>query len=630
VSGLCGILSFDGAQVADKDVDAMITAAAHRAKHGARQWQGVGGALAHLATWLTPQDEIDRQPLTRGGLVVVADARIDDRDRLVPELVRRGYLAGDLDSTTDAESILAAHRCWGDDAPSRLVGDFAYVMWDARRRRLLAARDPMGMRPLYYRVEARRRVLIGSEVKQLLAVEGVPCAPDERGIAASIAGPFLPPAATVYAGIEQVAPADLLIVDVDGVHHRRYWSADPSRMLELSDAEAADAYRQHLRRAVADRLRSRTQVGLLLSGGLDSGSIASMAGWLERKGLPTGAPLRTFSWAFRSLPDSDERSVSDRIVEHYGLDAQAVDGDAAWPLAGYPDHGPDRDDPYHWVYQALIERTVARAAEDGVGLLLSGDRGDELMGDWVYDELGLLRARGTRAFLTDLRMGAKDQDGGSFATLRRYVLWPIIMRRAPGPAEAWRRSRNKGSRPWAPWVPDELARRVDLDDVIAEARRLPDFDGYARSVRYQRIFLPQSARIAVLYERTRARMGVGYADPFSDRRLIELVLALPQWQVQRRGRPKHLARAAMRGVMPDPARDLAAKNIPIGLFERGFRQRSVATVRSLLTGSRAAANGWLDESAARGVYEEYVRTRDSAYDFWWPLTVEMWLRRWWE
>jgi asparagine synthase (glutamine-hydrolysing) len=630
VSGLCGILSFDGAQVADKDLDAMIAAAAHRARHGARQWKGVGGALAHLATWLTPQDEIDRQPLTRGGLVIVADARIDDRDRLVPELVRRGYLAGDLESTTDAEIILAAHRCWGDDAPSWLVGDFAYVMWDARRRRLLAARDPMGMRPLYYRVEAGRRVLIGSEVKQLLAVEGVPCAPDERGIAASIAGPFLPPAATVYAGIEQVAPADLLIADVDGVHHRRYWSADPSRILELSDAEAADAYRQHLGRAVADRLRSRTQVGLLLSGGLDSGSIASMAGWLERKGHATGAPLRTFSWAFPSLPDSDERAVSNRIVEHYGLDAHVVDGDAAWPLAGYPDHGPDRDDPYHWVYQALVERTAARAADDGVGLLLSGDRGDGLIGDWVYDELGLLRAGRLRSFLTDLRMGVDERGGGPFATLRRRVLWPLVMHRAPRLAEAWRRRRDKRSQPWAPWVPDELARRVNLDEVIAEARRLPDFDGYARSVRYQRIFSPQSARIAVLYERTRARIGVAYADPFGDRRLIELVLALPQWQVQRRGRFKHLAREAMLGVMPEGARQLAAKTIPNSLFDRGFRQRSVATVRSLLTGSRAAANGWLNESAARAVYEEYVRTGDSRYDFWWPLTVEMWLRRWWE
>jgi asparagine synthase (glutamine-hydrolysing) len=628
VSGLCGILAFDGAPVSERDLEAMVAAAPHRSRDGTGRWQGAGASLAHLATWLTPQDEKDSQPLARGGLVIAAHARIDNRDELVPELVRRGYLAGDAGATSDAEVILAAHRHWGDEAPARLIGDFAYLLWDVRRRRLLAARDPMGMRPLYYRAEAGVRVLAASELKQLLAVRGVPCAIDERSLAATIAGPFLQAGSTVYAGIGEIPPGHLLIADPAGVRDRPFWSPDASRSCPLDSREAVAEYRERLGVAVADRLRARAAVGLMLSGGLDSGSIASMAGWLHRERRVTGRPLRTFSWAFPSLPDSDERAVSGRIVEHYGLEASAIIGDDLWPLASYPDHAPDRDDPYLWVYQALVERTVAVAADGGVGVLLSGDRGDELLGDWVYDELGLLRAGRLRPLASDLRIAAREQRIGPLAALRRHLLWPLVVQAMPRVAER-RRRRSHELRPWAPWVPDEFARRVNLDDMVADARRLPRFDGYARSLRHQRLFLAQAARVAVLHERTRARFGVGYADPFTDRRLVELVLALPQWRVQRRGRFKHLAREGMRGFMPEGARRLAAKTIPNSLFERGFRERSVDTVRSLLSGSMAAANGWLDAPAALGAYEDYVRTGDSAHDFWWPLTVEMWLRRWW-
>jgi asparagine synthase (glutamine-hydrolysing) len=624
MSGICAIITFDGSPVAPEVLTAMTDAAPHRARLGVGRWEACGVAMAQLAT-RGPAGRAG-QPVVRHGLVLVADARVDNRQELVPFLVRRGFLAGEADSTRDAEIIMAAHRCWGDAASQRIIGDFAYLLWDGLRRRLLAARDPLAMRPLYYRMEGRRRALLASEIGQILAAPGVPCAIDERGIVATLAGPYLPADATVYQGISQLAPAHQLVADSDGSRVATFWRPDPDRRIG-TDEGAPDLLRTAFERAVSDRLAAYRTPAVSLSGGLDSGSIASMAGWLQQRGHAIGSPLRTYSWAFLTLPDSDERAVSSLITDHYSLAAAAVDGDDAWPLSHYPDHGPDRDDPLIWPYQLLNDRTIVRAAEDGADLLMSGDRGDELLGDWVFDEIGLFRSGHLLGAARDLRRAAWEEHVSVIQAVRRHALKPLVFTYVPA---LYRLKQRSISRPqWAPWIPNSMAGRVALSDMVRQAREPSRFDGYARGLRHARLFSAQGARIATLAERRRARLGIGFSDPYADRRLIELVLALPQWQVQRRGSPKQLMREAMVGIIPEPALQVVGKRIPVGLFDRAFRDRSVLLVRHLLTGSRAAAEGWLDEAAALATFERYARTGSAANDFWWPLMVEWWLRRWW-
>jgi asparagine synthase (glutamine-hydrolysing) len=617
MSGIGAIVTFDGSAVGRETMDSLVAAAPHRSLGGVEHWHGPGASIARLAANRTAGGGPPAALAETAGQVVVADARIDNRVELVLFLTRRGYLAASEPArTSDTEIILAAHRCWGDLAPRRLIGDFAYLLWDPRRRRLLAARDAMGMRPLFHRIEPGRRAIVASEIKQLLAVPAVPCAVDEQALVATLAGPYLPVDRTVYAGIAQLAPAHLLVVDAAGSHVRRFWEPHSERRVDASDeATTVAAFRHIFARAVGDRLDPERPTGLSLSGGMDSGSIAAMAGWLTRQGTP--GSLRTYSWAPSELPDSDERAVSSLLTDAYGLPAISVPGDDAWPLAAYPEHGPDRDDPFVWPYQVLQDRTGEAAATDGAGTLLSGDRGDELVGDWVFDDLGPLRAGHPLASLTELRRRAAQERSSFARTTARALLEP------------WRARRRPGER-IAPWIPEPLARRTHLDDLVAAMRRPPTHADHPRSMRYQRLFMAQGARIATHNERTKARHGLAHADPYADRRLIEFVLAVPQWHVQRRGDPKRLLRRAVHDVVPPPARSRLGKQIPRGLFDRGLRHRGVETARSLLTDSIAASNGWLDEEVARREYARYVATGDATHDFWWPLSVEWWLRRWWQ
>ena len=187
MSGICGIVNFDGAPVELEDLQKMARAAAHRGPDGIHYWRNGPVGLVNLALNITPESLRERQPLvgSRGELVLTADARVDNRDELIRTLTTKGFLQDK--SPTDADVILAAYQCWGETCPAQIIGDFAFVIWDTRRRRLFAAREPIGMRALYYRLEPHR-ILFATEIKQILAVPGVPARIFEPSVGAFLAG----------------------------------------------------------------------------------------------------------------------------------------------------------------------------------------------------------------------------------------------------------------------------------------------------------------------------------------------------------------------------------------------------------------------------------------------------------
>ena len=179
------------------------------------RWRGPDGVgvhvegqvgLGYLSQHVTPESVREVQPLVAGDVVLVADARIDNRREL------GSWLGREIGEWTDVELILEAYRAWGVECAARLVGDFAFVVWDGARQRLFAARDALGMRSLVYRAEAGR-TLFATEVKQILSVPGVPARIYEPAVGVYLSGPYMPPEWTFYEGIERLAPAHALLVE---------------------------------------------------------------------------------------------------------------------------------------------------------------------------------------------------------------------------------------------------------------------------------------------------------------------------------------------------------------------------------------------------------------------------------
>ncbi|MGH8883821.1 MAG: asparagine synthase-related protein [Egibacteraceae bacterium] len=624
---MCGLVEFGAGRVDAATLSRLVKAAAHRAADAVGTWVDGGVGLAHLGLVATPESVGERQPLVDGdSLVLVADARVDNRAELVRWLDAREP-AGTRKS--DAQLILAAYRRWGTDCAARLVGDFAFAVWDRRSRQLFAARDVMGMRSLYYRLEARRTVF-ATEVKQILALPDVPARVCEPMVAAHLAGAFGPLDWTFYEGIATLPPGHALLVDARGHRTWRFWDADPKRQaVHAEPEEYAEQLRELFTEAVRCRLRSVKPVGILLSGGVDSGSVASAAGWLLRGGGHGLAPgLRAYCWAFSELTECDERQISGAIAEHYGLPVTDVPADTAWPLSGYPAHGPDRDEPFMGAFQALQERALRLARDEGMGLVQLGSRGDQLVGGPIYDDLGLLLARRLADMAHDLRLHRQAAGASWPGTLAELLLRPLAVSLWP-PGRVPRLRRRLASAPPAPptWLSAAFIRRVGLADVIAASRPYPAVSGRARRQRYELIHSPGQMRVATWLERSHARFGLGFADPWSDRRLVEFVLAVPQWVIQRRGQTKRIARQAMTGVMPEPVRRCVGKTLPKPLYDLGLQERAKSTVLDLMSNTRAAAHGYLDERKLRASYAAYLAGQGSGNDLWWPLTLEMWLRQ---
>ncbi len=634
VSAICGWVEpgsrVDGSPSPElvAGLDAMLQAGRQRGPDGRSRWMEARAALGHLALHVTPESPFENHPLVdeEAGLVLVADARLDNRkelvDRLHPplDLDGREVPGGDGLAISDTALLLAAYRRWGTECPARLIGDFAFAVWDVRRRRLFAARDPMGIRSFYFRRESRR-LLFATEIQQVLAVVGVPTRIFEPAAGAFLVGGLERPEWTFYAGIEQLPPGQAILVADEGLRRWRFWNIDPSERIRYRHADDyTREFRQVLDSAVQARLRSRSGSGILLSGGVDSGGIAVAASRaLRKEQKPPGVSLRAYSHAFDELADSDERHVSEPLARHLGIPVTDVPCDDTWPLKDFPLHGPHPDDPWMEVYQVMNARMYRTVADDARDVVVAGYRGDEVVGDWILDVPGLLLSGRAGRALRELAAYRTQGRGSVVRFAQREVLAPLFGRPPPPVPPSWTPPS---------WLTDRVRGQIDLPALLRARAPEPPMDG-PRGERYSRIFRYGGARAAVHERRAAAGFGLEYVDPWADVRIARFVLGIPQHLVNRVSEPKRIAIEAMRQELPPDLLGSFVKMAPSSLFLRGFRERERETVRDLFRDPLGTALGLYDRAAALDAFERFLQGLPTPHNFWWPLSLELWLRCHW-
>jgi len=602
-------------------IDRMARGAAHRGEpRGAVAVDGraAGAALAegrgaHVAT-------------DQAGRLIVADTRLDD----VEGLARR--LGDDGRSGNEAALILAAYARWGDDCADQLRGDFAFVIWDAPRSAVFAARDVFGIRPLFY---ARRadRFLAGSEIAQVLASGVVERAVDERTVLASLIGRTQSPRWTLFSGVRRLPAGHILRSDAQGTRTRPFWS--PARRAadrRLTGREYAQELSALLMESVRSRLIATEHPGLLLSGGIDSTSIAATAAGLESE--PSVPTLATYSFGYDDFPEADERSVSTAIAEANGLPNQIVPADDAYPLADFGSAIPDLDGPEFLQSYALMRRSFSRARAEGIELMMTGHRGDALFGEGIFDYLGVLGTGGPAALWRQLGQQARHEQTTTRAVLKRDVLRRL-------PAAAWPRYRATRLRDWVrraapggwsgpPWIRGEAVRTHGLEQPAPDAVPVSTLRSDARRRRHEALIQPSHGSSAEYLERLCAQAGLRYTDPWSDRRIADWLLEVPPSRITVEGTNKWVLREATRGLLPESARDGSFLAHPTSFYQHGVITGGAAAVESLLEDSVTAQRGLVDPVELRRCYEHYqsgVWPGIIEWNaFWRWVSTERWLR----
>ena len=614
MSGIVAIWRRDGAPLSHDEVVGPSVALAHRGRNGSDAAVLRDRALAHHHFWTTPEEIGERQPvsLDNGRLLIALDGRLDNRTELVPQLAPREA------SVSDASLLIRAYERWGESCFARLLGPFAACVFDQRTGHVVLARDPLGDRTLFYYL-SDRALVIASEESAVLAHPEVPRRLDETTLALFYAVEAPAAGATFFSDVRELLPGHTLTVGQERSELRAFWSPPDGPALRLgSDREYADAFRGLLRDAVRCRMRSIRPAGVLMSGGLDSTSVACLAAE-EMARASQCEPLRVFSWVFDELAVCDERFFMDAVVERYGLEAHRIVGDTLWPLRDAPAWPHDPGRPHLGIYRLLLENLCREIKATGTDVLLTGNFGDHLYSGAERWLLELLREGRPMAGVGSLllcltRRGVRGlRSDPGLRRLASRLLQPFRGQRRPGGMPANAKS----------WLTAEALDRISGAESC-------DQDGLGEvGRRFRLIATPWAAQSAPLGTAQANRLGIEVRNPYRDRRLVEFMASVPRHQVYRGGLYKHVLRAAMRGVLPDRVRLRKKATSYVPLYNRGVFERERDTARALLDAPDAWWPRFVRREWLEGALREPLRPRNdgaAALVPWFCVVVELWRR----
>ncbi len=564
-------------------------------------------ALGHWHFWTTPEEVGERQPLELDGLPfkIVLDGRLDNRPELVSKLKLNPL---DCDRLSDGTLILHAYGRWGEHCFEHFIGEYALVIFDERQGELLCARDALGDRTLFYAWHGTRLV-IASEPWAVAGADGLNTELNENAVAHFFALQATQDGQTLFKNVHELLPAHGMLINASGQRSWRYWRADPSvRLRDRSDREFAEQFRSLLDESVRCRLRSTTPVGVLMSGGLDSGSVACLA---TRALSPER--LTTISYVFDELTDCDERKYIDTVKAQWGIRSIQIPCDDAWPYKDWNNWPRNPNHPDGNAYRLLKERAYQRAHDEGLRVLMPGAFGDELYcgeEDWLADLIvdGHL-SEAARELKRHLRYA------GLRATLKSAYL-RRVGRRLLNSLPGGRRLRHAGKAP--AWLTADSSARLGKEENWLD----PAFE-------LKTDLLGIGASQDSSYENVNAsRHALELRHPYRDRRLVEYVLSLPAYQLYNLGFYKYILRVAMQGILPEPILSRSQPTSLIPLFSRG-QEREKKILQACLQDSSAT---WRKYVRSDWIQEHWNRKITSQTDGphavipWLCVSFELWIR----
>ena len=522
---------------------------------------------------LLPEDN-DGEPICADGrIMLAADVRIDNRPELIAELG-----CGPATGQSDSDLLLQAWLRWGEACIGRLVGDFAFAVWDDERRTLTLARDPTGQRPLFYALTAAG-IAFSSTPAGLLKCPGVTSSFAYPNLAASMVGLYPFTSGTLFDGINRVLPGHLATWAGSAVGQRPHWMP-PTEELNLKPAEYVESYRHLLDVAVGARMRRHSgRVGTHLSAGYDSSAVAATAARLSPDKPPvafTCAPRDGFDGLVPPGRLADESPIAALAAKMNGMDHVVVR-------------------PQRGALDGL--RRIARMYQDPAINLVNMEWWTE-----IFRQAG---NRGVSTMLVGV-MGNLSINASGLSILPQWIrqgslgAWLIQARGAVArPDVKWRGVLYNS---FGEWLPSGLSDKLQslfrgippVDEQIFFRREWwpsPPADPPPRSngVRYpSRFDAIRSVDVGLLRKGALADAGIDERDAMADRRLLDFSFALPPEQLLDRGCYHPLARKALADRLPPELLDLRLRGLQGADWYERFHKREARQIVEELASCHSA------------------------------------------
>jgi asparagine synthase (glutamine-hydrolysing) len=627
MSGIAGIIQFDGKRVQRAEIEKMTGAMVDRGADGINHWVSDSVALGHCMLITTPEAREENQPLANEdeSLVLVMDGRVDNWLDLRRELIEHGAV---LRTRSDAELVLRAYEVWGEACVDRVIGECVFLVWDSRLRILFGGRDAAGTRHFYYH-EGKGWFGFASEIKGLLTLGRIEQRLNESRLVDYLVEEFDrdDEIGTFYQSIVRLPAGHAMRVGARGVKTWRWWRpGDLERARYPSLNECAEAFREQLEIAVKCRLRSIGPIGAELSGGLDSSAIVAVIGNAFRSEL--GQPLRTFS-LIRSDRENcpDWRSVRHMLNEEW-LSPTVITSDLAVETCrSFLDTIIAADEPF--VFSSLSLFVVYSAAKaGGCRVIMDGMAGDILFYGWDQGVDAVRRASLYGWFPAVLTAAKRHRFQGARRLLARDLLRAIAPDRI---LAAYRNVRDKAAGPQG--YHQQILRWEPVKKALApkRARRYQNQDRLESAndqARHAQLFA--SGLLSFAHEQNgemALSRGLDPRSPFSDRRMIEFAIRMPVEAKLPATWYKHLLRIGMGGRLPEAVRwRTSIGGHPAWAFYGSLLEKTLALSERVTQGAAQVdiVGQWVDSAAyARMSRASSHEERSAALKV---LVLSKWLR----
>jgi asparagine synthase (glutamine-hydrolysing) len=559
---------------------------------------------------------------------ITFNGEIYNFQELRAELLAAGH---QFRSNSDTEVIIHGYEQWGHDVVRRLRGMFSFALWDQRLRRMLLAIDHLGKKPLFYSYDGRKLVF-ASEIKAVLKA-GVPAELDPVALHDYLTYLYFPYPSTAYKHVRKMAPGSAMEIQVgpDGELRQfvwKYWDAAQAAgsALKLSETDMIDRARELMEEAVKLRLVSDVPLGLFLSGGLDSSAITAFAAKNSTE------KIKTFTIGFANSKFYDELPAANLVAqkfrtEHHILQADETCADSMTKVVRH------FDEPFGNP-TAILEYIITKLMRRHVTVAISGDGGDELFGGYVRYAGAALARR--------YRMLPQFITKGLVSRLSSF------MHDATDGRHGFRRVREFAQSAWQA----EEDMYIDWIGYFSQAEKQELYSpAFAASVGdrdsgdFLRQFFRRGAHLDPL-----SRLGyvdsasflccncLEYADrmsmanslevraPFTDYRLLEFALRVPQKMKVRRMTTKWITRQALRDVLPHQILEKKKMgfNPPLPQWINGELK---PVIRQLLSPKVVESRGIFRPEAVQKLVRDHAENRrDNALKIWALLMIEVWQR----
>jgi asparagine synthase (glutamine-hydrolysing) len=629
--GICGVLELgSGRQISREHVEAMAQKLVHRGPDDAGYYLNPPVALGFRRLSIVDLSG-GHQPMSNedGTVWIVFNGEIYNHASICPDLESRGHR---YSTRSDTETILHLYEEYGDDCVHHLRGMFAFAIWDSLKRRLFCARDRLGIKPFYYAV-TQGRFAFASEMKALFEVPGLNPQMNQSALPEFFALGYLSAGDSLFQGISKLLPGHRLSIELNHPDPRprteKYWDLDiSSEETETTEVEYIERFRELFTESVRMRLMSDVPVGVFLSGGLDSSSIAAVMAGLSKE------RIKTFSVGYAEDRFS-ELPYARRLAKYIGAEHNEVVLGPDDFLNSLPRLIWHEDEPMVWPSSVSLH-FVSQLAGQQVKVVLTGEGGDELLAGYMKYRATLFNLRYASIYEKLVPALLRGMVNG---VLDRPVLPSSIRRKLRHSFIYYENQFEKiYFDNFYSVFPKEMQSRLFTPEL---ANRLWDIGAYSTSMDYFKSECqPDSLLTRLLYldiktylvellmkqDQMSMAASIESRVPFLDHKLVEFAMRIPPRLKVRYLSGKYLLRRAMEGRLPAEVLHRSKMGFPTPV-KPWLRYQLFGRVAKILTDGRLADRKIINAHFVRDLLEAHRTGRVDATDAVWRLlNFELWNR----